>query len=121
MAEGWTKEQRRELRDLQGLAWERELSSALGELREDFQSWGDGKISSLELNDRIHRFHNGRSRELFNTYTGRLEAFWLAHLIARGIIEESEVSDSLLAELRADIEMYRDRLHLAEESAGTDE
>jgi hypothetical protein len=121
LEEGWTKKQRRVLRDLQGLALERELSSALGELREDFQSWEDGEISPFELNDRIHRFHNGRSRELFNTFGGGPYSFWIANVIARGIIKESEVSEDILAELRADIDMYRERLHQAEESTGEDE
>lgn len=121
MAEGWSKKQRRELRNLQGLAWERELGNALGELREDFRVWENGEISPFELNDRIHRFHNGRSRELFNTYGGSLYSFWIAHVIARGVIKESEVSEDLLAELRADIDMYRERLHQAEESTGEDE
>ena len=121
MAEGWTKKQRRELRDLQGLAWERELSSALEGLRADFQSWEKGEISPFELNDRIHRFHNGRSRELFNTFGGSLYSFWVANVIARGIIEESEVSEDLLTELRADIDRYRERIRHAEESNGEGE
>lgn len=121
MSDRWTKKQRRELRNLQGLAWDRELSGALEELLRDFQSWEKGKISPFELNDRIHRFHNGRSRELFNAYAGSLDSFWLEIVVARGVIEESEVSEDLLAVIRPNIDAYRKRLRASEESAGDDE
>ena len=91
MPDRCTKRQRRELRELQGLAWERELGAALENLQEDFRSWRKGDISPFELNDRIHRFHNGRSRDLFNTYAGSLDMFWLESVVVRGVIEESEV------------------------------
>ena len=121
MTDGWTMKQRRELRDLQGIAWERELSSALEQLQKDFRSWEKGDISPFELNDRIHRFHDGRSRQLFNIYSGSLDTFWLDHVIARGVIDESEVSDGLLAIFRAGIDRYRERLVDAEDSTGGDE
>jgi hypothetical protein len=117
----WTKKQRRELRDLQGLAWERELSGALEELLRDFQSWKKGEITPFELNDRIHRFHNGRSRELFNAYTGSLDTFCLDFVVARGVIEESEVSEDLLAVYRPHIDSCRERLRVSEERAGDNE
>lgn len=121
MPDRWTKKQRRELRDLQGLAWERELSSALEELLMDFQSWKKGEIDPFELNDRIHRFHNGRSRELFNAYSGSLDTFWLEAVVARGVIEESEVSEDLLAVYRPHIDSFRERLRNSEESTGDEE
>jgi len=121
MTDRWTKKQRRELRELQGLAWERELSAALEGLQSDFRSWRNGDISPFELNDRIHRFHNGRSCELFNTYTGSLDMFFLEFVVARGVIEESEVSEDLLDVYRPLIDSRRERLQVSEESAGTDE
>lgn len=121
MADRWTKRQRRELRELQQLAWERELSAALEELQIDFCSWRKGDISPFELNDRIHRFHNGRSRELFNTYSGSLDMFWLEFVVAQGVVDESEVSEDLLAVYRPHIDRCRERLQISEESVGDDE
>jgi len=121
MPDRWTKRQRRELRELQGLAWERELSAVLDDLRRDFRAWEKGDISPFELNDRIHRFHNGRSRELFNTYSGSLDMFWLESVVARGVIEESEVSEDLLAVYRPHIDRFRERLRMSEAGAGEDE
>lgn len=120
MPDLWSKKQRRELRELQGLAWERELEEALRQLREDFDSWRKGKISAFELSDRIHKFHNGRSRELFTLYTGRLEVWLIAHAIARGVIDESELSEDLRTELNEDIAVSRERLREVVRPADSD-
>ena len=109
MPDLWSKKQRRELRELQGLAWERELEEALRSLRTDFDVWEKGEISPFELSDRIHTFHNGRSRELFNAYSGSMDPFWIAHVIAKGVIEESELSEDLRDVLKKDIELFRER------------
>jgi len=117
MLERWSKIQRRELRELQGLACERELEEALRPLREDFDTWEKGEISAFELSDRIHKFHNGRSRELFNLYSGSLDVLWIAHVVARGVIDESELSEDLRAELNDDIAVFRERWRGADRPA----
>jgi hypothetical protein len=116
MADGWSKKQRRELRELQGLAWERELEEALRSLRSDFEQWEGGEISAFELSDRLHRFHNGRSRELFDTYSGSLNNWWIGHTIVRGVIDETELSDDLRDVLKDDIARCRERWQLSRES-----
>ena len=120
MPDRWTKRQKRELRELQEIAWERELGAALEDLQKDFHSWRNGDISPFELNDRIHRFHNGRSRKLFNTYSGSLDTFFLEFVVARGVIGESEISEDLLAVFRPHIVSCRKRLEVSKESAGGD-
>ena len=120
MPNSWSKKQRRELRELQGLAWQRELEEALRPLREDFDAWEKGEISAFELSDRIHKFHDGRSRELFNLYSGSLEVLWIANAVARGVIDESELSDDLRAELNEDIVVFRERLREVDRPADSD-
>ena len=120
MADGWSKNQRRELRDLQGLAWERELEDALRSLLMDFKMWDRGDISAFELSDRLHKFHNGRSRELFNLYSGSLDNWWVGNTIARGVIEESQLSDDLRDVLKVEIAEFRERWQVAGGSADTD-
>jgi len=110
MQERWSKRQQKELRKLQGLAWERELDDALRELRSDFETWEKGGISGFELSDRIHKFHSGRSRELYNMYSGSLDLFWIGHVIARGVINESELSDNLRDVLKEDVADCHKRL-----------
>lgn len=108
MGDRWTKKQRRELRELQGRAWERELGGALQELRRDFELWEKGEISVFELSDRIHEFHNGRSRELYKLYSGSRDHFLVSHLTVRGVIDEAELSDDLREAIKDDIARSRE-------------
>ena len=120
MVDRWSKRQRRELRELQGLAWERELEEALRSLRGDFEAWEKGEIPAFELSDRIHKFHNGRSRELFNMYSGSLQDLWIAYAVARGVLDESELSEDLRAELSDDIGLMRERWRASDQSSDAD-
>lgn len=99
----WSKKLRRELRDLQGIAWERELAIAIRAVQGDFDAWEQGVISVFDLSDRIHEFHNGKSRELFNFYSGSLNDVTILRAIVSGVIAESELSEELHAELDDDI------------------
>jgi len=120
MADGWSKKQRRELRELQGLAWERELEEALRSLRKDFEHWDGGEITVFELSDRIHKFHDGRSRELFNMYSGSLGDWWVGHTIAKGVIDESELSDDLHDVFKDEIARCRERWQATGEPTDSD-
>lgn len=59
---------RRKLREFAGLAHEAELRQELGHLAAQFDEWRAGCLDSFELSDRIHEFHNGPSREIYNRY-----------------------------------------------------
>ena len=107
MRDGWTKKQKGELRKLSELAWKRELDKALGELRRDFEAWEQGGISEFELSDRIHEFHDGPARELCNRYSSGPVDLWIGQAIARGLIDESELSDELHDALKEDIANFR--------------
>lgn len=120
MADRWSKKQRRELRELQGLAWEQELEEALQSLRAAFEAWEKSEISAFELSNRIHKFHNGRSRELLNMYSGSLDNWWIGHTIARGVIDEFELSDDLRDVLKDDIARCRELWQLAGRSQNVD-
>ncbi len=120
MRQRWSKTQRRELRELKGLAWERELEEALRLLRSDFEAWEKGEIPAFELSDRIHKFHNGRSRELFNLYSGSLDNWWIEHTIAQGVIDEAELSDDLRDVLKDDIAKCRERWQAAGRTQNVD-
>lgn len=109
MTDIWSKKQRREMRELQGLTWERELEEALQLLRSDFDAWERGEISAFDLSDRIHKFHNGRSRELFNAHSGSLSVDAILRAIATDVIAESELSDALRDALKDDIARFREQ------------
>ncbi|MGB1109871.1 MAG: hypothetical protein ACPG4N_05925 [Gammaproteobacteria bacterium] len=68
MERRFTKNELRQLRELAALAHERALEDALEPLYEDFLKWADDGHSAFDLNDLIHQFHNGISRELYKLY-----------------------------------------------------
>ena len=103
----FSKAQRREIRRLAGLAHEGELGTAAGQLQSEFERWRRGEIDVFALNDYIHRFHDGVSRELYKRYT-MAEAEWsVASAIAREVLKESEIDPSILERLHSLIELRR--------------
>jgi hypothetical protein len=105
-----TKKQRAELRRLAGLAHERELGAAIRDLELDFERWRKGEISVFALNESIHKFHNGISRELYSRYDPRDAELTVPAAIARGTLQENEVDQSLLQNLTELIQFAKDRL-----------
>ena len=88
------KSERRTVRELAGLSWERQLRDellvigvAIGEMQAE-------KTSPHDVNDLIHRFHNGASRELFNRYSGNTP--WLAVCRAHfdGILNDNDIESA---------------------------
>ena len=104
-----TKKQKAELRRLAGLAHERELSAALSNLESEFGRWRRGEISVFELNDRIHRFHHGVSRDLYKLYDPRDAEIVVPGAIARGTLKEQEVDPALLRNVADLIEFAKRR------------
>ena len=92
-----------------GLAHERELSAALSNLESEFGRWRRGEISVFELNDRIHRFHHGVSRDLYKLYDPRDAEIVVPGAIARGTLKEQEVDPPLLRNVAELIEFAKRR------------
>jgi hypothetical protein len=64
----FTREQRRLIRQLGAVAYERELSDALAIVESEFKKWRAGELDAFQMSERIHRFHQGPARELFSKY-----------------------------------------------------
>jgi hypothetical protein len=105
-----TKKQRAELRRLADLAHERELSTALHDLELEFERWQKGEISVFALNESIHKFHHGVSRDLYKLYDPRDAELTVPAAIARGTLREDEVDQSLLENLAELIQFAKRRL-----------
>ena len=104
--EGLTKAQKRRLRELASIAHERELSGALEELETGFSEWRKGKIDSFELDERIHSFKKGPARSIWTNYDRMDAAVAVARGLGQGVLEESEVDESLRAVLARQIEYF---------------
>lgn len=92
----YSKKQKRYLRDLAAECHEFELEDALEELYEEFQKWGGKSINVFELNDRIHEFHNGISRELYKRYVMMDADFSVAYALNNNILDEETVDEEIL-------------------------
>jgi hypothetical protein len=114
--EPFSRSERRQLRELVGLAYERELGGELGRLEATFREWRAGQRSPHEVSAAIHAFHDGVARELYGLYTHADAAPVVARAIAIGLLGEGEVPAELRERLRGAVEFYRGRT--AAEGAG---
>ena len=102
-----SKRIKRLLREQAMLAHEEELRRALLPLAAAFEEWKKGDLGSGELSVKIHEFHQGPSRRLFNKYNdGPLDAV-VAYAIVSGILDASQVPDELLEYLSTAIAFYK--------------
>lgn len=103
----FTKSERALLRELAEEAWNAELNEALLALYEEFGKWADDAISSFELSDRIHQFHDGTARELYGRYTNFDSAGAVARAVALGLVGQESVGEVLLRKLASGIEFFQ--------------
>ena len=88
-------------------AQERELEDELRKLDQKFKKWKKGKIDAFTLNHKIHKYHNGASRDLYKKYRDEeLLDLVVGKAIASGILKEEEVEEDLLKILEVLIERF---------------
>jgi hypothetical protein len=88
-----TKEQKHHLRELAGVAYDRELSNALKDLFTHFEKWKRGEITAGELDREIHKHHNGISRSLYNLYSQNDPQMIVSQALQNEIIKIKEVRE----------------------------
>lgn len=87
----------KQLRLLCSIAYTRELNSHLGELESKFSEWKKGTIDCWELNDFIHQFHDGISRDLYKTYNYvDSKELLVSRALSLGFLEQSELPEGFL-------------------------
>jgi len=97
---------KRLVREWAAIAHDRELGHALLELRTEFDRWQCGEITAADLNDLIHQFHEGTSREIWKRHaTNHLEPV-VGSAGAAGILRREELPDELLRHVAGLIEFY---------------
>ena len=110
------KSVKRALRKLASAAHEEELRRALVPLRAQFDRWARGELSSGELSDSIHEFHQGPLRQLFARYNSGMPDAAVAHAIVSGFINRSDVPPTVLAHLARALAFYESQREASEES-----
>jgi len=111
------KANRRKLRELAGMAYTRELAAELSKLERDFALWRSGDIDPFELSDRIHRFHDGISRDLYVLYRDLSPSHSVARAVVLQLLQEAEVPSKILSALEPAIGFMRDQSDEPNESA----
>src|SRR5437868_10242462 len=101
-----TKANKRRLRELAGVAYTRELGNELAKIEMDFTRWRRGEIDPFELSDRIHRFHDGVSRDLYVIYRDLSPRHAVARAISLHVLERAEVPFEILAVLEPTIQFF---------------
>ncbi len=110
MEPDFNKSDRRRVRELADIAWERQLRDELLAIGDAITAMRNNTITPHDVNQLIHQFHNGTSRELYNRYSGG--QIWIAVCRAHydGILSDEDVSDvseKLRDELRRFADTYR--------------
>jgi len=97
---------KRLVREWADIAHDRDLRQALRALHGQFGRWERGEITSFELNDFVHQFHDGASREIWKRYaTNHLEPA-VAAAMAVGVLRKEELPRELLQHVAGLIEFY---------------
>jgi hypothetical protein len=91
------KSLKQKLRQLAGIAYERELAIATEALHIEFLRWKSNEIDVFELKDRIHEYHSGISRELYNRYSGNdlVDTICVSSALHRGVLSRDEVGEDV--------------------------
>ncbi len=106
---GISKKTRKELRKLLEQAYARELDQYLRDLSMKFDDWKNKKIDCYNLNDHIHKFHDGASRDLFNTYNAR--GVKGIYMIARALANDLLRKEGIPSEVIDRVEQCANNLH----------
>ena len=105
----FSKEEKRTLARLSDEIYETELSELLQPLREGFDEWARGEVEAVSLAEDLREFCRNELGELDSRH-GTLDAHLIvARAVACGILEGSEVSDSLRGKLDRMIQFFRDQ------------
>lgn len=102
---------RAQFRELIGLAYERDMAAALEPLAAHFDDWRRGALNPFELNQLIHEYHHGASREIWKRYDDTDPEVTLAQAIARGLLRKEEISPEvfeIVAHLVDTIQAWQD-------------
>jgi hypothetical protein len=99
-----TKRHRSRLRELASRAHARALAQALSTLREELERWGGDENMAFELNDVVHTFHNGISRELYSKYVTAPPELAVFDALRNGVLRPDEVDAELVAAIGMGVE-----------------
>ena len=102
-----SKAAKKHFRKLAAVAYERELDRALDMLFSQFQDWKKKKLNAFELDEEVHKHHQGISRDLYKRYEYGEPTFMVARALVIGLIKEDEIDKQHLPMLAGAIELFK--------------
>ena len=106
MAE-FSKSEKKRLRELAALAHERDVAKSLSKIASKVEEWKNGKITALDMNEALHEYDRGESREVWSRYDSNQYDIQVASAIVRGLLTESEVGKEVVALLSTQIHFLK--------------
>ena len=103
----YTKAQKKKLRQLGDTAYERELDRELEKLCRDFKRWRKKEIDGFELNDLIHKHHQGPSRKHWKFYSYADPDTAVVRAVKLDFIKKEEIPDDILQLIAPRFDLFR--------------
>ena len=94
------------MRQLIDIAFERELDQELALLYQDFQKWRNKEIDGFELNGRVHKYHQGSSREVWKTYNYMDLDTAVSRAFALGLLKKEDIEEDILEIIETRIDLF---------------
>jgi hypothetical protein len=94
MSADLSKSERRKIRQLAEVAWDRQLRGELHKLAAAIADMAEGKITPFDVNEQVHRFHNGVSRDLFCMYSSSDPWYAVCRAHFDGVLTDDDLSDA---------------------------
>jgi len=117
MSDRFTKRERAALRNLAAKAHEQELEDAMTDLYDKFCIWGGKGMNVFDLNELIHEFHNGVSRELYKTYVLGEPEISVAIGIFRRVIDPDDLDKKLYMNISPIVESFESLKKIEDDEA----
>ena len=107
----YSKQVKRQIRELASLLYQRELDAELAKLDAHFGQWRQGKLSPFDLAEHIHQFHQHPARELYNKFSyNDILPMLVAKAIVDGALAEEEVPEAVREALTDKIRFFENEL-----------
>ena len=89
------KKQKKKIKELAHLAWQREIDKELNSLSKGFEKWKNKEIDSADLVELIHKFHNGSARQIWVKYNNSNLEEILIFAVASDILKKEEIPENI--------------------------
>lgn len=99
----------KKMRELSVTAYERELRGEMEKLAEQFQLWRDNQINTWDLEEAIHKFHNGPARKLYSRYRDLAPEMILPYALNKGLVAYEDIPEEIADEMRRNARWFEDR------------